>query len=157
MRFTSVVRPERRAGEISDWVALVCLVLRTPPDGTRLLSGWCARALALLCGASAVTLGSAVLFSAQGWREVDRVSDQGLILLAHELVHVRQYREYGLVSFLWRYGREYAAGRFRGRSHDQAYRGISFEKEARRGEDVARRLLNGNALLRGGLESTRSA
>ena len=150
MRLMNVVRPERTGGEIADWVGLVSAVLAMPRDGMLLFRGPAARLAARVCRASALTLGSAVLFSSSGWREVDRRSDEGLVLLAHELVHVRQYRERGFLRFLWEYGSEYLAGRFKGRSHLQAYRGLSFEQEARRGEEVARRLLRSNGLLRGG-------
>ena len=51
-------------------------------------------------------------------------------LLAHELTHVRQYGRYGMAAFLGRYLGEYLAARFRGASHGEAYRAISFEQEA---------------------------
>jgi hypothetical protein len=53
-------------------------------------------------------------------------------LLAHEVVHVRQWRQLGKTRFLRRYLGEYLANRRRGLSHDRAYRAISFEEEARR-------------------------
>ncbi len=54
-------------------------------------------------------------------------------LLAHELVHVRQYRELGYLRFSARYLVAYARNlvRFRFR-HDAAYRAIPFESEAYR-------------------------
>lgn len=51
-------------------------------------------------------------------------------VLRHELVHVRQVAENGLPQFLWRYGSEYVRNRRSGLSHDQAYRAVSFEREA---------------------------
>jgi len=51
-------------------------------------------------------------------------------LLRHELVHVRQAGESGVIRFLWRYGAEYVRNRRRGMPHDDAYRAISFEAEA---------------------------
>lgn len=51
--------------------------------------------------------------------------------IQHELVHVRQWREYGVLRFLARYLSEYWRGRRRGLGHDEAYRQISFEVEAR--------------------------
>jgi len=51
-------------------------------------------------------------------------------ILRHELVHVRQAGELGLVRFLWRYVAEYVRNRRRGMAHDAAYRAISFEVEA---------------------------
>lgn len=57
-------------------------------------------------------------------------------LLAHELVHVRQYQELGVPRFLARYLGEYARGLVRLRKPHAAYRAISFEVEAR--EQAAR-------------------
>ena len=51
-------------------------------------------------------------------------------ILRHEMVHVRQAGELGLVRFLWRYVAEYVRNRRRGMAHDDAYRAISFEVEA---------------------------
>jgi len=51
-------------------------------------------------------------------------------LLRHELVHVRQAGELGVIRFLWRYASEYVRNRRRGMTHDDAYRAISFEAEA---------------------------
>jgi hypothetical protein len=55
-------------------------------------------------------------------------------LLRHELVHVRQAGELGVVRFLWRYAAEYIRNRRRGMTHDDAYRAVSFEIEAFRAE-----------------------
>jgi hypothetical protein len=52
-------------------------------------------------------------------------------LLAHELVHVRQWRELRAARFLWRYLSAYAAGRARRLDHRQAYLDIPLEVEAR--------------------------
>lgn len=52
-------------------------------------------------------------------------------LLSHELVHVRQWQQFGLLGFLRRYLGYYWSGRRRGLGHDEAYRAIRFEKEAR--------------------------
>jgi muconolactone delta-isomerase len=51
-------------------------------------------------------------------------------LLRHEQIHVEQMARLGIVRFLWRYVREYAANRMRGFSAAEAYRRISFEVEA---------------------------
>ena len=51
-------------------------------------------------------------------------------LLRHELVHVRQAGELGVLRFLWRYVAAYLRNRRRGMRHDEAYRAISFEAEA---------------------------
>jgi hypothetical protein len=52
-------------------------------------------------------------------------------LIAHELVHVRQWRELGAVRFLVRYFGAYARGRWRGLRHHAAYEAIPLEAEAR--------------------------
>ena len=52
-------------------------------------------------------------------------------LIAHELVHVRQWRELGAVRFLACYLGAYARGRRRGLGHRAAYEAIPLEAEAR--------------------------
>ncbi len=79
-------------------------------------------------------------------------SGAGLALLAHEAAHAAQYQRLGTAAFLLAYLREYLSGRSRGLSHRQAYREISFEREARRVERTARRLLEAGALLRGNVD-----
>jgi hypothetical protein len=59
----------------------------------------------------------------------DRADDDAL--LAHELVHVEQYREMGPVRFLTRYVTGYVRAWRTARSHHQAYLAIPFEQEAR--------------------------
>ena len=51
-------------------------------------------------------------------------------LLRHELVHVRQWRELGVVRFLVRYVGSYLRWRLRGYGHWAAYRRIPLEVEA---------------------------
>jgi len=51
-------------------------------------------------------------------------------LRRHEMVHVAQIRRKGVIGFYLLYLFEYLLLRRRGLSHDAAYRGISFEKEA---------------------------
>ena len=58
-------------------------------------------------------------------------------LLVHELVHVRQWGELGVLGFLWRYLGGYLRGRWSGLSHREAYLGIELEVEARRLADMA--------------------
>jgi hypothetical protein len=53
------------------------------------------------------------------------------ILLVHELIHVRQWDELGVVRFLWRYLTAYLHGRIRGMGHRSAYLAIPLEVEAR--------------------------
>jgi hypothetical protein len=70
-----------------------------------------------------MTLGSTVLMRR------DHLGDERL--LAHELVHVRQWRELGVPRFLWRYLSDYFRGRLRGLNHRDAYLAIPLEVEAR--------------------------
>jgi hypothetical protein len=51
-------------------------------------------------------------------------------LIAHELVHARQWKTHGLVGFLGRYLADYLRGRLRRLNHREAYRAISLEAEA---------------------------
>lgn len=74
-------------------------------------------------GIAAVTLGRWILLR-RGHEH-----DDGLI--AHELVHVRQWRELGSLSFLARYVGAYARARRRGLRHQAAYEAIPLEVEAR--------------------------
>jgi hypothetical protein len=73
-------------------------------------------------GAAAMTLGRLVLI------RPERLDDE--LLLRHELVHVRQWRELGVPRFLWRYLSSYLVWRLRGYSHWAAYRRIPLEIEA---------------------------
>jgi hypothetical protein len=74
-------------------------------------------------GVAAMTLGRVVL--------VRRGHERDRALLAHELVHVRQWRELGVATFLWRYLCAYATCRVRGAGHQDAYESIPLEVEAR--------------------------
>lgn len=51
-------------------------------------------------------------------------------LIAHELVHVRQWHTDGVVGFLRHYLGDYARHRRKRLSHKEAYRAISYEAEA---------------------------
>jgi Domain of unknown function (DUF4157) len=80
-------------------------------------------------GARATTLGPLILIRPRG------VGDRRL--LRHELEHVRQWREQGMVGFLGRYLGAYIGWRLRGYPHWAAYRRIPQEIEA---EWIARRV-----------------
>jgi len=73
-------------------------------------------------GADAMTLGRFVL--------VRTGHEDDPYLLAHELVHVGQYRQRGLPCFLARYLGRYVLLRLDGWSHDAAYRRLPEEIEA---------------------------
>ena len=73
-------------------------------------------------GADAITLGRLVI--------VRRRAEGSARLMRHELVHVRQWRELGVVRFLLRYVGSYLKWRLRGYGHSAAYRRIPLEVEA---------------------------
>ena len=51
-------------------------------------------------------------------------------VMRHELVHIDQIKKHGVGKFYALYLYEYCQGRWQGLSHYEAYRNISFEKEA---------------------------
>ncbi len=57
-------------------------------------------------------------------------ADPDPVLLNHELIHWAQIRRHGVIRFYYLYLKEYVAMRGQGMKHDDAYRGISFEREA---------------------------
>jgi len=65
------------------------------------------------------------------WVLVRRGHEHDRGLIAHELVHVRQWRELGAVRFLVRYLGAYTRGRWHGLGHQAAYEAIPLEAEAR--------------------------
>ncbi|HLF99960.1 MAG TPA: DUF4157 domain-containing protein [Acidimicrobiia bacterium] len=74
-------------------------------------------------GVSAMTLGRFIF--------IRRTALDDPALLHHELVHVRQWREQGIVAFLGTYLAAYFRGRLSGLGHWDAYRAIPQEIEAR--------------------------
>ena len=74
-----------------------------------------------LLNAEGVTLGSHIFYYDD---------DVSYRTFTHEMVHVEQYRKYGVPLFLLIYVIHYVIGRLKGLSHDEAYRNICFEKEA---------------------------
>lgn len=74
-------------------------------------------------GVAAMTIGRVVL--------VRRGHEHDLGLLAHELVHVQQWRELGVIRFLRQYLADYLRGRRAGLSHWDAYGAIRLEVDAR--------------------------
>ena len=73
-------------------------------------------------GSSAITIGPVI--------SMRRRAVGNERLLRHELVHVRQWREFGFVGFLVRYLSAYLRWRGRGYPHWGAYRRIPLEVEA---------------------------
>lgn len=88
--------------------------------------------LRLLVGRStvAVTLGRRVWFA-------ERLMERPAALeriVNHELEHVRQMQQVGIVWFLYEYLREYLIHRANGLEPADAYRSIGFEEQARAAE-----------------------
>ena len=77
-------------------------------------------------GYDGMTLGSTILLA----HDVDEQGNSPL--LAHELVHVRQWAEQGPIGFSGRYLGSFARGLTSHRSWRQAYLSIEAETEARR-------------------------
>jgi hypothetical protein len=77
-------------------------------------------------GTAGITLGCLVIVS-----KAAAGSDGLNKLLAHELVHVDQWRRAGTIGFLSRYLSSYVRLRLRGYGHWASYRRIPFEVEAR--------------------------
>jgi hypothetical protein len=79
-------------------------------------------------GVSAITFGNWIFVDPEILR-----GDKGKLgrLVIHELVHVRQWADLGLLGFLLVYLGEYVGGRRKGLSHRDAYMAISLETEAR--------------------------
>ena len=73
-------------------------------------------------GSSAITLGSLI--------SVRRRAAGNQTLLRHELVHVEQWRRFGVVGFLARYLGAYLHWRLLLHGHKDAYRRIPLEVEA---------------------------
>jgi hypothetical protein len=98
----------------------------------RLHAGPFARVLTSVAGSSAIVFGRRIFLAASAASTRGADAPATVELLAHELAHVRQYRRYGMAAFLGRYVGEYLRSRLAGASHRDAYRGISFEREAER-------------------------
>ena len=76
-------------------------------------------------------------------------------LLAHELVHVRQWAELGVAGFSYRYLRDFFVGLWRHRRWHLAYRQIDAESEARQATDSwVQRRAEGPSGPRGGQGDT---
>jgi len=94
---------------VPDWVAGRALLIRFP---------W------IPGGYEGMTLGRLVLLT----RDFD--ANGGSKLIAHELVHVRQYMQYGKLGFGRRYLNDFFSVLIRTGRWKVAYRAIGFEREA---------------------------
>lgn len=86
---------------------------------------WLIRVPILPGGYAGMTIGRVVFLARRTAPETPST------LLAHELVHVRQFSELGILRFAWRYNLAFAQGLWRLRSWNGAYRAIPAEVEAR--------------------------
>lgn len=88
------------------------------------------RILTLMTGsrAAAITLGPLVFVRPDLFGVVVEGGQPELV--AHELIHVRQWRSAGVVGFIGRYVGDYLRLRRLGLGHDDAYRRIGYEWEA---------------------------
>jgi Domain of unknown function (DUF4157) len=116
-----------RAGGI-DSLRLRLLIHPIDPESVRVRSAprvmrrlW-ARDISAMTLGNTIFLDPAVLTAAQ---------HRSGLLLVHELVHVRQWGELGVIRFLWRYLSGYLVGRWKGLGHHAAYLAIPLEVEAR--------------------------
>ena len=81
----------------------------------------------LFRGVAAITLGRRIYLAPE---TIHLPLPEIEALLRHELAHVRQAVSLGLPRFIYRYVNEYIDLRLAGRTAAQAYREISFEREA---------------------------
>lgn len=125
MRLTGFLTPAERGAleRLVPGIDLECIRLEVLPRPVM-------RAMPTL---GAITLGQRILVR-PGVFEDDR--EVLLDLLAHEVVHVAQWRRLGPAGFLVRYLIDYARLRAAGSGHAEAYLRIPAEEEAR---DVAAR------------------
>ena len=106
-------------------------------EGVRIVS--MPRLLRIVVGrrVHAITLGRVIFLKPAVFDRVVSGDEPGLLL--HELVHVTQWQDHGVVEFTFRYLTEYVRLRMLGADHDAAYRGVGFEHVA---FDVASRWQN---------------
>lgn len=78
-------------------------------------------------GVDAMTLGQTILIG----RRLEAGDGVTAALLAHELIHARQWHDHGWLGFIRIYLGDYLRSRRSGLSHREAYQAISLEREAR--------------------------
>lgn len=102
------------------------------PDEVRLIPAPAAMRLLWARDVAAVTIGRLVFV-----HPAALAGDAGALgrLVVHELVHARQWSDYGGVGFFSRYLSRYLRGLIRGLGHRTAYRSNPYEMEAREAVD----------------------
>lgn len=87
----------------------------------------------------AITIANTIVINPDVFERVVAGSEPEL--LAHELIHVAQWEDHGILSFSVAYLRDYLRMRLLGATHDAAYRSIGFEYQAYTGaRDISRSL-----------------
>ncbi|NND84663.1 MAG: hypothetical protein HKN46_05890 [Acidimicrobiia bacterium] len=121
MRLTELLAPEERVAieRLVPGVDLDAVLLAPLPDAV----------VGAVPALGAITLGRRVLIRAD---ILDGDRDVLLDLLAHEVVHVAQWRRLGPLGFLVRYLVDYGRLRLGGLGHTDAYLRIPAEEEARK-------------------------
>lgn len=76
---------------------------------------------------TAITLWPFVIFREKGFKH-------DAVIINHEKIHLRQQLELLIIPFYIIYLSEYVWGLLKYKNHNEAYRAISFEKEAYRNE-----------------------
>jgi len=85
---------------------------------------------------AAITIDEDIYFSHRGTNGYDPNTIDGIKLIAHELTHTQQYKNYStIVGFGWDYWGEFDKNKDKGMSDSDAYRNISFEVDARNNAD----------------------
>ncbi|MEM8960258.1 MAG: DUF4157 domain-containing protein, partial [Acidobacteriota bacterium] len=96
----------------------------------RLIPGVLGTGVTTVAGASGLTLGEWVFLAPSCAAPTWLRHPAGIELLAHEAVHVLQFRERGMVPFLTGYVGMYARARFTGKRHHSAYVQLTEERVA---------------------------
>lgn len=90
-------------------------------------------------GVQAITIVRTIVINPDVFERVVAGSEPEL--LAHELIHVAQWEDHGVVPFSLAYVRDYLRMRLLGATHHAAYRSIGFEYQAYTGaRDISRPL-----------------
>lgn len=85
---------------------------------------------------AAITIDEDIYFSHQGTNGYDPNTIDGIKLIAHELTHTQQYKNYKtIVGFGWDYWDEFDKNKDKGMSDSDAYKNISFEVDVRNNAD----------------------
>lgn len=85
---------------------------------------------------AAITIDEDIYFSHRGTNGYDPDTINGIKLIAHELTHTQQYKNYKtIVGFGWDYWDEFDKNKDKGMSDSDAYQNISFEVNARANAD----------------------